>query len=127
MKSTGKLFPLAIIAACLIISAALVVRRAAPAGGSAKDYLVKAFRNDPVIKNELRKYERGGYMDEGTTTVTVDGTCGIAGCDFATLVVRVYKSKGVNPQTRSVMGVVHWNAEKGITGVVRVELVPVDK
>lgn len=116
---------LGVVIAGLISGSVLVTPPRSIAGEASDDDILEAYRSDPAVAAELKKFREWGHEDAGPRKVTIESTCGVAGCGYSVLIVHTFGSTGVNPQTRSILALVHVGPLGEITSVKRMELKPI--
>jgi hypothetical protein len=88
------------------------------------DRVIKSFREDPEISNEIDKHKRQGFYEGNINIVGIGGVCGVAGCNRTLLVIQSLISSGANPQTISVMAEISLSPFNEVDSVKMVMLVP---
>jgi hypothetical protein len=88
------------------------------------DEIVRAYKADPAVATEIESNLNDGYRDRDARAVVVSGSCGVAGCSVEFLVVHLFSTPGVNPQTKSILARVRAFKATGKPTVELVELGP---
>ena len=116
---------LGFVVAGLIAGSVFLAPSRSIAGGEIDDAILEAYTSDPAVAAEIKQFREWGYEDAGPRSVAMGSTCGVAGCDSSVLIVHAFGSTGVNPQTRSILALVHVDPFGEVTSVKRVELKPI--
>jgi hypothetical protein len=84
--------------------------------------ILRAYKEAPRIAEEIEHYRKAGYEDRGARCLEVSGSCGVAGCSAAFLVVHLCSTDGGNTQTISILARVTGLMPPNNLKVERVEL-----
>lgn len=88
------------------------------------DRVIKSFKVNSDITNEIDQYKRRGYYEGDIYIVDIGGGCGVAGCSRTVLVIQNLTSSGSNPQTTSVMAEINLSPVGAVENIKLVMLTP---
>ena len=88
------------------------------------DRVIKSFKENSDISNEIYQYKRQGYYEGDINVVGIGGGCGVAGCSRTVLVIQNLSSSGSNPQTTSVMAEINLSPVGAVDSIKMVMLTP---
>jgi len=88
------------------------------------DKVIKSFKENSDISNEIEQYKRQGYYEGDINIVEIGGGCGVAGCSRTLLVIQSLTSSSSNARTISVMAEIHLSPFDEVDSVKMVMLVP---
>ena len=86
--------------------------------------LIRAFLDSPDIIRAQEEAAKNRLEPARIETISYASLCGAVGCQFSVLVVQHLERKGTNPQTASLLGLVHVGARGEISRVEHVVLAP---
>jgi len=114
------------IGAALIIAGVVATSSmptlAADDGDEMSDAVLKAYKECRAVAAKADSLERQGLHGEEARPILIGGSCGVAGCGLEYLVVQLFSSANVNPQTRSILARVNVSPIGKKTSVELVEL-----
>lgn len=111
---------------CLII-ALVIIPFSAAAEETIHDKIRTAFFASDEVQRELERLKSRGYEPGRLDTITLEGTCSAAGCDYDILVVQTMVQKTVNRRASSVCALVQIKVPANIvSSVTLVDIILID-
>ena len=69
--------------------------------------ILEAYRSDPEVVKAMNRFVERGYIAQSPRSVGFSSSCGVAGCGYSVLIVHSFEFDGTNPQSRSILALVH--------------------